>query len=464
MTPAGARRVAFVMHGFSGGGMERSMLRLAEAFLARGLAVDFAVGQAGGELLGDVPAAARVIELAKVPLWRGLALAMAAEPATRGLVLGLDLKPLKRLVRRLPSLVAYLRATRPDAILAAEPRYNAIAVWGRRLSGLESNVVISERIHGSRHAALGGPWGEPGLHDLLRRAYLQADAIVAVSDGVADDLAAHTKIPRERITTVYNPVVGPELAAKAQEPLDHPWFAPGAPPAILAAGRLDPQKDFATLIRAFARLRAKRPARLLILGAASRAQPDHLQELEALAATLGIAQDVAMPGYVHNPFAYMARASVFVLSSRYEGLPGALIQALACGCPAVSTDCPSGPAEILDHGRFGPLVPVGDDAALASVIEQVLQEPRSAEQLHARAELFTVRRAVDNYLKLLFAAGSKPSGRAAACRSVPEASKVPRAESRSDTSLIDDRAHYTRAVTPPETTGSRICRAASLGR
>jgi glycosyltransferase involved in cell wall biosynthesis len=414
MTAGSGRRVAFVLHGFSGGGMERSMLRLAEAFLARGLAVDFVVGQAKGELLQDVPADARIVELAKLPVFRTRPHGLAADPSAFALLLrpksmmGL----LKPLVRRLPSLIAYLRETGPDAILAAEPRYNVIAVWARQLSGLKSRVVISERIQVSRHASAGGPWGEQRLHGLLRRAYLKADAIVAVSDGVADDLAAHAGIPRERITTVYNPVVGPDLIAKAQLRPDHPWFAPDAPPVILAAGRLDPQKDFATLIRAFAQVRQGHPARLMILGAANPANLAFAEELRALPGALGVAADVALPGFVDNPFAFMAHAAVFVLSSLYEGLPGVLIQALACGCPVVSTDCPSGPAEILDNGRFGPLVAVGDVVALARAIEQVLDHPPAAESLRARAELFSVQRAADHYLELLFPA-SRSLARAA---------------------------------------------------
>jgi len=404
MTRWSGRRIAFVLHGFSAGGMERSMLRLAAAFLGRGVAVDLVIGQAKGELLGEVSRQARIVELDKGPLWRGLAQGLAAEPGVRKPALRLEFKKLKKLLRRLPPLVEYLRAVGPDAVLAAEPRYNVIAVWGRQLSGLDSRVVISERIQVSRHAGFGGPWGEPGLHGLLRRAYLGADAIVAVSDGVADDLAAHAGIPRERITTVYNPVVGPDLFAKARERPDHPWFAPGEPPVILAAGRLDPQKDFATLIRAFAQVRQRRPARLVILGAANPANLAYAEELRALPGALGIGGEVALPGFVDNPFAFMAQASAFVLSSLYEGLPGVLIQALACGCPVISTDCPSGPAEVLDHGRFGRLVPVGEVAALARAIEQVLDHPPPAERLRARAQSFSVERSADAYLELLLPA------------------------------------------------------------
>ena len=407
------QRIAFVLHGFSGGGMERSMLRLAEGFIARGFAVDFVVAEAAGELLGEVPGSARIVELERGRLWRARAYGFAADRGAWRLLLQprSKISLLKPLIRRLPSLVDYFRRARPDAILAAEPRFNLLAVWGRDLSRGRSRVVVSERIQVSHHATFEGPWADRRLHDLLQRAYLKADAIVAVSDGVADDLAAYAGIPRERITTVYNPVVGPDLERRAREPLGHPWFAAGAPPVILGVGRLDQQKDFGTLIRAFARVRARRPARLVILGADSRMQPACSAELKALPGALAVAEDVAMPGFVDNPLAYMARSAAFVLSSLYEGLGVVLIEALACGTPVVSTDCPSGPREILDHGRFGPLVPVGDDAALAAAIEAVLDDPPPSERLRARADLFSVTQGVDNHLKLLLPAlpsGSRP--------------------------------------------------------
>ena len=267
MTEAGGRRsgsgrrVALVFHGFNGGGLERSMLRLGAGLMARGFAVDVVVGQAQGELLGEVPPGARIVQLDKAPLWRAVAHGLASEPGAWKLLAQLKGKPLKRLFRRLPPLVDYFRSARPDAVFAAEPGYSAIAVWARRLSGLRGRVVVSERIQVSQYAPVRSPWGSPRQRRLLQRAYLKADAIVAVSEGVANDLATYAGIPRDRIRTVYNPVVGPDLIAKAGEPLDHPWFAAGAPPVILGAGRLDPQKDFATLVRAFARVRAGRPAR-----------------------------------------------------------------------------------------------------------------------------------------------------------------------------------------------------------
>jgi glycosyltransferase involved in cell wall biosynthesis len=231
---------------------------------------------------------------------------------------------------------------------------------------------------------------------MARRFYPAADVIVAVSSGVADDLARVTALPRNQIRPIYNPVVTHELITQSQETVDHPWFSANAPPVVLGVGRLAAQKDFSTLIRAFARVRATREVRLLILGE-GRKRPT----LEALAASLGVAKDVSLPGFCDNPFSAMAYAAVFVLSSAYEGLPGVLIQALACGCPVVSTDCPSGPAEILEAGTHGLLVPVGDDAALATAICSTLNAPPQADWLRARAAEFSVEKATDRYLEIL---------------------------------------------------------------
>jgi glycosyltransferase involved in cell wall biosynthesis len=304
----------------------------------------------------------------------------------------------------LPPLVRYLRAERPDALFSAMPMPNLLAVWARRLAKVPTRVLVSERntlsamIDGSRR------WRDRGLPQLLGRGYRLADGIVAVSDGVADDLANRSGLPRARITTVYNPVITAELTAMADQPVAHRWFRPSAPPVVLGVGSLSGRKDFPTLIRAFARVRAQRDCRLVILGQAMSPKKtlDQRNRLIALAASLGVAADVDLPGFAANPFAYMARARAFVLSSVYEGLPGVLIQALACGCPVVSTDCPSGPAEILDGGRFGAMVPVGDDAAMAAAIMATLDRPIAADTLRERASLFRVERAVDRYVDLMF--------------------------------------------------------------
>jgi glycosyltransferase involved in cell wall biosynthesis len=309
-------------------------------------------------------------------------------------------------LRYLPDLVRYLRQERPLALLAAEPRLNCEAVWARRLAQVPTRLAVSEHLHLSRSKFGSARWRKPYLPRLLRRTYMAADAIIAVSDGVADDLAASTGIPRTHITTIYNPVVTPQLQTKTLEPLDHPWFVPGAPPVLLSVGRLSRQKDFSTLLRAFARLRmtyAEQNVRLLVLG-----EGPQRRQLEALIRQLGLGASVDLPGFVDNPFAYMARAAGFVLSSAYEGLPTVLIEALACGCPVVSTDCPSGPAEILRNGQDGQLVPVGNEAALAEALHRLLAVPHARHAPTARARLhshiarFSAQNAVQEYLKVFF--------------------------------------------------------------
>ena len=201
----------------------------------------------------------------------------------------------------------------------------------------------------------------------------------------------------------------------AAAPAPHPWFAPREPPVILGVGRLTPQKDFPTLLRAFALVRARRRARLVIVG---EGRPEARDALLRLAAELGCGEDVSLTGFTHNPFCYMAAASVFVLSSLHEGLPGVLIQALACGVPVVSTDCPSGPREILEGGRYGRLVALGDFSAMADAIGEALGRPGDREARMARGRQFTVERAVDRYLGLLSNTGLRVA--APLCQSDPE--------------------------------------------
>jgi glycosyltransferase involved in cell wall biosynthesis len=235
-----------------------------------------------------------------------------------------------------------------------------------------------------------------------------------VSHGVADDVAAEIGIPLEKITTIYNPVLTPDLHDKMKEPPDHPWLLDNGSPIVLAAGRLTEQKDYPTLLRAFSRLSSQRPCRLIILGTeTSQSKLRRLvqtlkledqvsrSKLETLVQTLKLEDRVSFPGWTENPFAFMSRASLFVLSSRYEGLPGVLVQALACGCPCVSTDCPAGPAEILQDGKLGPLVPVGDEAALAEAMGQILDQPPDRQMLQQRVTFFSVERAVDAYEQLI---------------------------------------------------------------
>src|SRR5574337_725737 len=369
------RHLALFMLSLSGGGAQREMMTLAHAFAVRGYKVDLVVVRSQDPPRQKISPLVRLVALD--PWWTHLPWVKKGGWA----------------LASIPALARYLRRERPAILLSCCHLVNVAAPWARALARVRTKLVIRVGQHLSRGAV-----NIPRRFELWqgRQFYPWADAIITNSHGVADDVACVTGLPREHITTIYGPVVTPELHEKMHAPLDHPWLAPGSPPVLLAVGRLVAQKDFPTLLKAFARVRAVRPARLLILGEGKKRT-----QLELLARQLGVAADVALPGCAPNPFPYMMRASMFVLSSAWEGLPGVLIEAMTCGCPVVSTDCPSGPAEILDGGAYGPLVPVGDDAALAEAILSVLKTPPDPEGLRARAALFSADHAADQYLELL---------------------------------------------------------------
>ncbi len=366
------------------------MLHLAGGFARRNKAVDLVLVRAEGQYLDRVPREVRIVDLRA-----------------------------RRTIAAIAPLIRYLRSVRPQALVSAMDHVNLVALWARSLAGVDARVavVIQNTLSMTkRHTPLRR---ERILPALARRYYPKADEIVAVSQGVAEDFAEAAHLPRERIRVIFNPMVTPEMLARGREEPEHPWLRganaekdsagkPGAaPPVVIGVGRLTPQKDFGLLIRAFASVRQRRPARLLIFG-----EGEERPRLEALIRKLGIEADAQLPGFASNPFACMARCGVFVLSSGWEGLPGVLIEALAQGCPLVSTDCPSGPREILDGGRYGALVPTGDAAALADAIARTLDAPPDPEPRRQRAALFHVDTIVDQYCAILEGAGAAASAAA----------------------------------------------------
>jgi len=387
------------------------MLNLATGFLAKGREVDIVLCQAKGAFLDEIPAGATMIELEATGGLRARWIIARSNlqdffVRLRPVLLAKKTAPE---VARIRSLQRYIVASQPDVILSALPYANLSAIWAKELSGSRVPVIVSERIALSSYCAAPSnsrKWRWRYLPELVRRTYPKANRVVAVSDHVADELITTIGLHQDSVITVHNPVVDDNLRTRAQQTLEHPWFAQDEPPVILAAGRFTEQKDFATLIRAFAAVRADREARLVILGE-GRLRDD----LEQLVCTLGIQADVYMPGFVENPFQYMARASVLVLSSAYEGLPGVLIQALACGCPVVSTDCPGGSSEILEDGKYGALVSIGKAGEMAKAVLAELDDPTPREILLRRAEDFSVERAVNSYLALLDTAVNQAADR-----------------------------------------------------
>jgi glycosyltransferase involved in cell wall biosynthesis len=395
LTPTAAR-IGIYLPALNVGGVERMLLGLARGFLERGRPVDLVLHTASGRLLDAVPAEARTIILSAGASAGRVAPARRVVPPMARLGRLVPRVPLWRVYPYVPRLARYLRTERPAVLLAALASFNLAALWARQRAGSGTRVVITERANVSEALAVErmtlARWI---LRPLMRRYYPRADAIVAVSRGVADDLARFASLSRAGVRVIYNPVVGADLPRMADEPVDHPWFRPDELPVILGAGRLSRQKDFPTLIRAFAEVRRARPARLVILGdGAQRA------DLEALVRTLGLADAVALPGFTSNPYAHMARAAVFVLSSRFEGFPNVLVEALAVGTPVVATDCPSGPAEILEGGRHGRLVPVGQADALARALLATLDAPGDPAGRRRRAADFSADASVSTYLEL----------------------------------------------------------------
>ena len=362
--PGSLRHLAIYMHDLSGGGVERMRLELIRVFLARGLAVTLVLHARTGALARAVPEGCRVVVLGG-----------------------------RRTAQDVPRLARFLRRERPDVLLASLDHNNIAAMLARRLAGGRTRLVIcqhnalsaeAEHMRGLKYRAV------PLLYRALQGA---AAGIVAVSAGVADDLARTAGIARGRVTVIHNPVISGDFVARASAPVDDPWLADDALPVLVWVGRLVAQKDPHTLLRAFADVAP--PARLLVLG-----EGGLRPELERLAAAPGLAGRVRFAGFQANPLPWIREARALVLSSRYEGLGNVIVEALGCGTAVVSTDCPHGPREILEDGRHGALVPVGDAAALAAAMRRTLAAGHDPAALRVRAAAFTAEHAVAQHLAL----------------------------------------------------------------
>jgi glycosyltransferase involved in cell wall biosynthesis len=371
-------KVAFFLPSLETAGAERVTVLLANGLVERGYCVDIVLVAAKGDFLADLAKGVRVV----------------------------DLKA-RRTLRAIPRLASYMRKDRPAVVISALDYVNAAAIIAGRLSRTPTPVVAA--VHTSRStAAQRGPGGHHVsmvggalFSYAVNWFYRRAGAIVCVSHGVAEDMVRIAGVDRKRIRVIYNPVIHPQTKELARQPVDHPWLAPcgcsaaGRPKLLVGVGRLTAQKDFATLLRALKIVRRDHDVRLIILG-----EGHERPRLQGLVKELGLDPCVSMPGIVKNPYAYMAGADLFVLSSAWEALPTVLIEALAVGVPVVSTDCVSGPREILLGGRFGALTPVGDVPALASAVASALSAPRHAIPQDALRP-YTVEYAVDEYCRFI---------------------------------------------------------------
>lgn len=355
---------------FSGqGGVERMMVHLCHGLVEAGYAVDLVLAKVKGEAIQTLPAQVNLVKLGS-----------------------------EHTLTALPRLVRYLQRERPEVLLAAKDRAGRVALRARQLAGVNTRVYIRLGTHLS--TALAGKSALARWFRVapMRRLYNKAAGVIAVSEGVAADTAKLTGMEPQQIHVVHNPVIPPDLATSKRQPVDHPWLEPERDwSVILGVGRLTPQKDFVTLIRAFAKLRQRQEARLIILG-----EGRQRDELRALAETLGLADSLDLPGFQSNPYAWMAKADLFVLSSRWEGSPNVLTEALACGTPVVATDCPSGPREILGKHKLAPLVEVGNSDALFAAITATLASPPSSQRLEQAINDYTIAASTQGYLQVLY--------------------------------------------------------------
>lgn len=342
------------------------MLNLAIALSQEGESVDLVLVTATGPYLNQVPAEVNVVDLKRT-----------------------------RTLSSLPALISYLRKTRPKAIISALDHANLVAIWAKYLAFVPTKVLVTMHSNLSQLMAQTSHTRGGLIPTLMKAFFPFADKIVAVSKGVENDIKNIFDFANDQLTTILNPVIPPNIAMYAKQPVEHPWFQTAAHPIIIGIGRLSAEKDFASLITAFATVRKFKDARLMILG-----EGEQRQALEALITDLKLNDVVTLPGFVNNPYAYLSKAQLFVLSSRFEGLPTVLIEALALGIPVVATDCESGPREILRDGELGELVPVGDSDALASAIIQSLDRTQAARRPDVIAP-YTFKTAARHYSSLI---------------------------------------------------------------
>lgn len=358
-------KITIIMTHLSGGGAERVMLLLAKGLANKGFKIDFIVGNTSNYKAEKWPDNIHLIDL-----------------------------NVSRFIYALPKLVRLFRGYNTDYVLSALKLVNVLTICAAKIALLEAEIVISE--HSTISEKILNAENIKGKYIipfLMKVTYPWATKIVSVSKGVADDLAQTIRINRQNIDVIYNPVIEDQMFDMANEPISHRWFE-GDIPVIMGIGRLIKVKNFSLLIKAFTKVRKNRKCKLIILG-----EGEKRPQLKKLVKNLNMESEVALPGFYDNPYAYLSRADLFVLSSNVEGLPTVLIEALAFEIPVVSTDCPSGPEEILENGKWGTIVPRNNVEAMAKAMDKGLNsKPTNSKE---RAMHFTVERAVQKYSKLI---------------------------------------------------------------
>lgn len=373
MSRENPRKLAIFTPDLAGGGAQRANVRLANALSWRGVDVDVVVYDAGGPFRSLVADNVRVVTLGR-----------------------------RRFETKLLSLCRYVVRERPDVVVASMQHAGVIALLARKFVGKHCRFVVQYVSTISAEYSEARPMARFWLR-MLGVLLPSADAVVAVSNGVAEDIVDTFPKTSHNVSTIYVPAFEPDIGELADEPVAHAWFDDPETPVIVSVGRLAPPKDYETLLDAFSIVRRSRRARLVIVGEG----PD-MHKIAARAKELGVLDLVDFPGFRSNPYPFMKNAGVFVMSSRYEGMPLVLVEALACGAPVVCTACCSGCLEVLEDGKWGRLVPVGDRRAMAGAILKALDQPVDSMALLARAQRFSARAIAQEYLEFLFPENHEP--------------------------------------------------------
>jgi glycosyltransferase involved in cell wall biosynthesis len=355
------------MPSLAGGGAERVMIGIANELARRGYDVDLIVSYAKGEYHSEIHRSVNFIDF-----------------------------KVNRVLKAIPKLIQYVKEEKPQVILSTIWHANIIAILVKLLTGSPGKVVIRETNHISKSKQSLSPLLSRLMCPIINLFYPFADVIIAPSNGVADDLSKLGRIQRKKIKVIYNPISLEGITTQAQEKLCHPWLVDKTEPVFIAVGSLTAQKDFSNLLESFCLVNKQMASRLIVLG-----EGPLRQELKTQVLELGIHEKVDFYGFAKNPFSFMALSDVFVLSSKWEGLPNALIQAVALGMRIVATDCPSGPQEILDNGKIGTLVEVGNVKTLASAMLSSLETQHNSGYVKSSAKRFSSDIILPKYIKVL---------------------------------------------------------------
>jgi glycosyltransferase involved in cell wall biosynthesis len=350
---------------FAIAGVPLAQIRFARALAARGHSVELIIGHVRPEYEFVAP--------------EGLKTTVLERPNVRNM---------------LGPLVLHFWKDRPDVVFSAEDHLNTLVLIAALVSGSQAKISGSSRV--TPFDTYSDTWFSKRwvLKQLARVVMRRANALTCVSEEMVSQYREVFKAPPH--VCVYNVVDDREARERMRVPVEHGWLSEKSVPVLMAAGRLAPWKGFTDLIEAVALVRLQREVRLLILG-----DGEMRNELQHLVEARGLSGSVQLVGYVENPLKYFVRADVFVLSSRVEGLPNVLVEAMMCGCTPVSTDCPTGPREVLQGGKFGYLVPVGDPAAMAAAIERALDHPIPKELLDEAVAPFEESRVIDRHFEVL---------------------------------------------------------------